>query len=301
MSRKLKIYPNIDNGLNLVGSAPSKLKLKSNSSTAFITEWAVPTGSFTFPLKSGNTYNCVIDWGDGTLVSNVTSSSDPNAIHYYTAGTYQIKITGVFTSIYVNNGSVKTYLKKVIQWGNVGFTTFNAAFFGCSNLNHLPNGPITGIGTLEANTFQNCFYFCSALNTIPSGLFDNCTTADRFGSCFGYCSALTYIPSGLFDNNTDIYDFGGCFKATAITAIPSGLFDNNTAITNFYECFAECVSLTAIPSGLFNNNILATQFNLCFRGTGITSIPSGLFKSREYFFLLKFSISLIIGVKISVS
>ena len=105
---------------------------------AFITEWNMPTGNFTLPLRVGFTYNMVVDWGDGSPTSTVTAYNDVNATHNYAApATVQISITGTCQAWYINsNAALITKLKKVIDWGNVGFTGLGltSAFKGCTGL-----------------------------------------------------------------------------------------------------------------------------------------------------------------------
>lgn len=286
-ARKQKIFSSAVKKQGILTTHIHKSKYKN----AFITEWTVPDGNFTLPLRSGYTYNCTVDWGDGSPLSTITAWNDADATHTYTAGTYQIKIWGTCQTIYINYGAVRTYLDKVIQWGDVGFTSLERAFYGCTSLTSLPTGTITGADSIIY--FTNCFRTCTGLTSIPSGLFDNCTNVTGFEDCFSYDTGITSIPSGLFDNCTLVTTFAHCFYyCSGLTSIPSGLFDNNTLVTTFYGCFDSCTGITTISSGLFDNNTLVTAFISCFAGcTSLTSIPSGLFDNctavtaYEYCFL----------------
>ena len=166
----------------------------------FITEWTVPSGDFTLPLTISASYNMTVDWGDGSPTSTVTIWNDADATHTYASGTYQISITGVCEIFFINNGSVKLYIDKIIQWGNVGFTSFLTSFYGCSNLTEVPSSAITGL-----NGVLDC------------------------GSMFENCSSLTSIPSSFFDNFALVTGFSRVFLGTGLTSIPSGLFDNCAA------------------------------------------------------------------------
>ena len=260
-------------------------------SNDFITEWNMSTGNFTLPLNPANNYDMIVDWGDGST-STITAYDDVAATHNYTTSISdcQISINGTCGSFYVNDGSTKLLLTKVIQWGDVGFTTFNFAFRGCSNLTTLPLGSITGAASVSTYGFYGTFLGCSSLTAIPTGLFDNNTAVSTNGFYYTFydCSSLIAIPTGLFDNNTQVstggfrYTFNGC---SSLTAIPTGLFDNNTLVSTsgFYYTFNGCSSLTTIPTGLFDNNTLVSTFG--FYGTfqdcsSLTAIPTGLFDNN---------------------
>ena len=244
-------------------------------SCSFDTRWNMTAGSFTFPVYSGETYDCTIDWGDGSS-SEITSSADPDLTHTYsTAGEYIIKISGTFSRIYVyDNSAVKKKLIEVINWGAIGFTSFENAFYGCSNLNSIPDEPMPGGSVVS--TLRGCFSHCR-LTEIPSGIFNNFTAATDFTYCFSACTGLTTIPENLFASNTAATRLFGCFNGcTGISNIPENLFANNTAVTDFTRCFASC-GITTIPERLFANNTEVTTFSTTFFGSSLTSIPENLF------------------------
>jgi hypothetical protein len=224
------------------------------------------------------TYNCTVDWGDGST-DEINTYDDPKWSHTYSsAGVYQIKISGKFGGFYsLNSLSFREKLISIDNWGNTEIENFYYAFSSCRQLVSVDDV----IPVNSATSFNSCFNLCTSLTTIPSGLFDNCTLATDFTGCFRSCSSLTTIPSGLFDNCTLVTSFYLCFQGcTSLTTIPSGLFDNCTLVTNFSGCFQNCNSplLTTIPSGLFDNCTLVINFASCFNNcTGLNSIPSGLF------------------------
>jgi hypothetical protein len=217
----------------------------------FISEWNMPTGNFTLPLITGFTYNFTVDWGDGSALSTVTAYNDTDATHAYTAGTYQIKIKGQFPHFRINNGTVKTYLTKIIQWGNVGFTSFLYTFYGCSNLAVLPNSPITGCNAVI--TIAQAFQGCTGLTTIPTGFFDNLVNAKDFTATFYLCTGISSIPTGLLDNCISAEVFTSMFRQTGLTSIPSGLLDNCPNVTTMSYMFYNSTSLTGSSRLLWLN------------------------------------------------
>lgn len=184
----------------------------------FITEWDMPAGEFSLCCYGGASYDCIVNWGDGTSESIITSSGDPDRIHTYAnAGTYQIRISGTFTHHFVRYNSYCTYLTKIINWGNVGFTSFEDAFSGCVNLTIIPSGAITGAD--ECTTCENMFED-TGLTSIPATLFDNMPSVTTYVRCF--CN----IGVGLLGNAPELWD---------LTPEPDGLacFFNDTNLTNW--------------------------------------------------------------------
>ena len=123
-------------GLSIGIGIPSGI-LNSNQggggdTTSFITTWRT-TGSnesIIIPTAGGG-YNYNITTSDGQTFTGVTGSQ---TITFATAGDYDVSISGDFPRIYFNNGGDKTKLIDIKQWGNIVWTSFENAFFGCSNL-----------------------------------------------------------------------------------------------------------------------------------------------------------------------
>ena len=93
---------------------------------------------FTLPLYPGETYNCTIDWGDGTTPQVITTSTSPTHT-YASAGTYSISISentasGGFPRIYFNSGGDPLKLLLLQQWGDGHWTSFFGAFTDCQLL-----------------------------------------------------------------------------------------------------------------------------------------------------------------------
>lgn len=233
---------------------------------AFITEWVQPTGNFTLPLYWGSTYNMVVSWGDGTADSTVTAYNAASATHNYaTPGTYQISITGSCGGWYINNnGTIKTRITKVIDWGSVGFTNYGLeyAFYGCSNLVSLPSGSITGAVNIQSVNymFQNCTALpSSAVSGSIFALFSNVQTAR---GVFLGCSAFTYVNAGIFDTFISCFTFQSVFQDNInLTSVPNGLFRKNTAAScAFTYVFDNCPKLEINPWIFYNSGEQSTRF-----------------------------------------
>lgn len=99
----------------------------------FITTWQTTTNneSITIPT-SGSGYNYTVDWGDGTIDTNITG----NATHTYTTpGIYTVKIDGDFPRIHFSTSiGNRDKILTIEQWGTIKWETMYGAFQGCSKL-----------------------------------------------------------------------------------------------------------------------------------------------------------------------
>jgi len=100
-----------------------------NAGTSANDQFIIPT--------IGAGYNYDVDWGDGNFSTNVTGSVQHT---YASAGTYTVKISGLFPMIYFNGGGDRLKLLEVKNWGTNVWTGTNLngsladAFRGCSNM-----------------------------------------------------------------------------------------------------------------------------------------------------------------------
>lgn len=195
------------------------------SATSFITEWNMPAASFTLPLRSGYTYNMVVDWGDGSPTSTITDYADTDKTHVYaTAGTYQISIDGTCSAWYINSiSAIKGLITKVIQWGDVGFTGLGlvSAFRGVTTNIELPTGPLTG--ATGCTSIQSMFS-ASKLLAIPDGFLDQ---MPNLTSAISFCDSntvLQYIPIYLFRNNPLCTNFSYAFRECRSAVLNKWIF-----------------------------------------------------------------------------
>lgn len=101
---------------------------------SFITTWEVDVLDLSaeIPTSPSATYDYTVDWGDG----NSSLGQTGNATHTYAVpGVYEVKISGLFPTIYFNNGGDKLKIKSIEQWGtNVWGSSMRGAFEGCQYL-----------------------------------------------------------------------------------------------------------------------------------------------------------------------
>ena len=184
----------------------------------FVTTWetTAPSESITLPLTDNGTFNCTVDWGDGSAISIITAFDDVDRVHTYaTAGTYTVVITGACPGWSFNNAGDKLKIRTVENWGDPSFAYLESGFYGCSGLTAIAdmfNVPITSI----SNMFADCTALSpSGLNnwdvsgvTSPSLLFVNCSNFD--GDIGGWdMSSATSTRYMLFGCTSFDQDIGG--------------------------------------------------------------------------------------------
>ncbi|NAY92636.1 BspA family leucine-rich repeat surface protein [Muricauda sp. JGD-17] len=135
-----------------------------NSECFFMTTWKTdnPGGSednqISIPTFPGEAYNYTVDWGDGTIDTNVSGS----IVHSFDqSGIYEVRIRGQFPAIYFANQGDAQKLLSIDQWGHIKWENMIQAFKGCSNMDVL---------AVDIPDFSN--------TTNISGMFANCTALE---------------------------------------------------------------------------------------------------------------------------
>ena len=129
--------------------------VKVKSSMPFVSVWRTSRNgeSITLPLRSGYTYNFTVDWGDGES-DTITSPSDSEKTHTYaTRGDHVVTITGTMQTIYFNfdrdrGGGNAHKIIEIRDLGDVGWTSLERAFAGCSNLTSIFGGVLSSVTSL---------------------------------------------------------------------------------------------------------------------------------------------------------
>ena len=215
---------------------------------------------FTLPGDSGETYDFVIDWGDGGADETINSGS--SWTHTYSSGgDYTLSITesstGGFPAIKFNNGGDKLKVLELANWGTNKWITFEDAFYGCSNLT------ITATDHATAVTgFVTDFSFAWRDNSLTS--FPLIDTSS--GTNFRYSwvnNSLTSFP--LIDTSSGT-NFSFAWLNNSLTSFP--LIDTSSG-TNFSGAWREN-SLTSFP---LIDTSSGTTFSFAWDGNSLTSFP----------------------------
>ncbi|TPN88658.1 BspA family leucine-rich repeat surface protein [Aquimarina algicola] len=130
----------------------------------FITTWKTTTADEVVTVQLDNvltTYNFTIDWGDGTVENNQTTTVNHK---YVTPGTYTVSIIGAFPTIRISNVvSSAPKLQSIEQWGEIKWESFVDAFSGCENLVYnAKDKPNLSKVTDMRNMFAGCVKFNAA-------------------------------------------------------------------------------------------------------------------------------------------
>ena len=287
----------------------------------FITQWSVADGeTIVLPIYEKQetdeergeketyfNYNFTVDYGDGT-VEEITSFDDEDRNHTYsTAGTYDVKITGMCEGwSFYNVGDSASNLTQIKQWGVIkakhidlgnctnlsgqiptpvknSFTTvesFRLLFYNCTNLNsQIPENLF--YNATNVITLRNAFNLSGVTGNIPENLLSYCTKVENIAFLFDKSNITGTIPENLFINCSNLKSVIGLFQETSISGvIPGKLFYNCPNITSAAQIFRGCIGLTGtIPDNLFVNNPNMASFYATFSGcTGLTGvIPENLF------------------------
>jgi surface protein len=193
---------------------------------------------FTIPTTSGtgNSYNCTVDWGDGTPQSLITSAADADKTHSYAAaGTYIIKISGTIVGFIFNNGGSKTLIKDIKHWGQLKFTNEEHIFYGCTNLTiSATDCPDISAITSMGGMFMNC----SSLNQPLPAAF-NTSNVTNMGYMFNGCTAYNQPLPAAFDTSK-VTAMDMMFTDCSAYNQPLPVAFDTSKVTNMYGMFARC-------------------------------------------------------------
>lgn len=273
---------------------------------AFILGIDITQTSLKTYLPFDKAIDATIDWGDGNVEENVTSTYPT---HTYTdPGYYIVSVKGSVPSL--NSYDIPTYglgnqFVEVYNWGRTGLTSMSRAFQNCRGLERIPADNTEAFAKVTA--FNYAFCDCRALGSIPDGLFDHATEAKTYEYCFQNCVLIEEVPADLlynspgitsvcslfsgtaistidenfFSHNTELTDCSIIFSNSKMTSVPEKLFANNKKVTTFNSLFANTPSFESVPAGLFANNPEVESFRMLFSGTGLKTIPDGLFANNK--------------------
>ena len=178
----------------------------SGDTTSFITTWRTTTSneSITIPT-TGSGYNYNITTSDGQTYSGISGGK---TITFATAGDYDVSISGDFPRIYFNNGGDRTKLIDIKQWGNIVWSSFQNAFFGCSNL----TGSFTDAPNLT-NVTSLYLAFSGAINFNGDTSFWNTSNVTSMFGTFYQASSFNK-PLNNWDTSNVTNMFGMFWGAT---------------------------------------------------------------------------------------
>ncbi len=230
-----------------------------NVAEPFVTTWKTTTNNemITFqPDRQGNNYEYTIDWGDGTVEDNKTTTKN----HVYaTAGTYTVSVSGVFPMIKTTTTSDAEKLQTIEQWGDNVWESMSDAFRGCKNMTYnaidVPN--LSKVIDMT-NMFSGCSKFSADLNNWDvstvvnmSGVFSQCKVFNSDLNTWDVSNVLNM--SGMFYNTKA---FNGDLSSWNVSRVKNmlGMFQfadifnsdisgwNVSSVTNMKDMFNQAKS-----------------------------------------------------------
>ena len=197
---------------------------------SFKTTWQTtsPNESIIFPISADLvTSNMIVDWGDSTGPQTYVDEYPTHT--YVTAGSYTVSVSGIYD--YINFDDENDNAENIIsidQWGTNQWSSFEYAFYDCSNLqgNATDTPDLSGLTILES-MFENAITFTGFQNmndwdvsniTNMSNMFD----ASAFNQPIGDwdVSSVTDISS-MFKEDTEFNQDISLWNVTNVTDMGS--------------------------------------------------------------------------------
>ena len=168
-----------------------------DSTRPFITTWRTTWNNeeITIPTNSGSSYNYTVDWGDGSVDSDLNGDASHR---YESPGTYRVTITGDFPHIYFDWSPGAKRIRTVEQWGDTRWASMERAFAGCKNLE------ITATDAPDLSAVTNMSFMF--------------TKADAFNQDIGSWDVSNVTDmSGMFWNATSFNQDIGSWDVSRVT------------------------------------------------------------------------------------
>ncbi|MEM0541136.1 BspA family leucine-rich repeat surface protein [Flavobacterium sp. j3] len=231
-------------GWTIIGDA-----LSATNCGAFITRWNLATtGSGATQLSIGTATSGTVTYywqqiGGAALTGSGTFSGTTLTITGLPAGaTIRLGIYPTnFQRININNGTDRSRLLDVEQWGTTVWTSMQSAFFGCNNLN---------ITATDLPVLTSC--------TSMESMFQGCSTLNGPSNINSWNTAAVVNMSGMFRLATAFNQNIGSWNTAAVTNMGSMFLDakifnqnigswNTGVVTNMSFMFQQATA--------FNQNI----------------------------------------------
>ncbi|WPU66188.1 BspA family leucine-rich repeat surface protein [Peredibacter starrii] len=235
-------------------------KLEVKPPLPFTSRWETtgPNETITLPLRAGYNYNMVVDWGDGTPTSTITSDADPDKTHnYVNAGIYTVVITGLAEAWFFDYDSSSSNIIEVVELGGLGWKNLENAFAGCDNLVSFAGGD-----TSEVTNMSSMFSFNTNLTHVDLSSFDTAAVTDM-SEMFSETHQLTSLDVSNF-NTAAVTDMDYMFNYNAATSLDLSNF-NTSAVTSMHGMFWGS-SVSSLDLSSFNTSNV-TSMNSMFRLT----------------------------------
>jgi surface protein len=216
-----------------------------NYSTDFTSVWRTTEGDkkITIPTDDSLDYNYTINWGDGS-VEEITLDTSPSHT-YNVAGDYTVIISGVFPTIKFDNTGDKDKIISIPNLGDVGWTSFESAFYGCQNL-----GLILGGNTSNVTSMNKMFRGATLADPDTSSWnTSNVTSMNKM-----FKNAITANPDTSSWDTSKVTTMWGLFSG-ATSANPDTAEWNTSNVTIMKTVFKGATSANPDTSSWVTSNV----------------------------------------------
>jgi surface protein len=239
--------------------------------TQFISTWKTDNAGVTasnqirIPTDGGLTYNCTVDWGDGT--TSTYNGFGPTMTHTYgIAGTYTVKISGTFPVIKFAGGGDRLKILDITNWGNIQWKGFFMSFQDCSNLK------ITAQDTPDFSQVTT-FYGCFTRTAMTSFSFKNTnlSSCTDFRYAFNQCPVTSVNFTGaILNTSSNVSMYMMFYQAPNITTLTGFNTLNTSKVTDMTQ-FAGTSKLASIDmSGMDFSSCIS--FSSAFSYAQLTNV-----------------------------
>lgn len=214
------------------------------------------TPSTDFEMRARGTYD--INWGDGSLSLGVT---DDQTHSYALGGVYEIRMrnwvaSGSGVRVLFNGGGDAPKLTFINQWGNIPWTIFSNAFYGCTNLQGAwSDTPDLSLVTAMFSAFRECSTLNYSMDT-----WDVSTIADMrnmFMLCSSFNGNITSWNTSAATNMNQMF-----YLATSFNQPIGGW--NTASVTDMGRMFGSAISFNQPIDGWDVSSV--TTMNQMFFG-----------------------------------
>ncbi len=184
-------------GLHIIYNQPTPLP------KAFIYE-ATASNTLTLPLWDTKTYNfdLTVDWGDGSPVEHYMNSDLTTPEHTYsTPGTKQVTIEGLCEKLDFTQDE-RLNLTKILQWGDLGYKSFEQSFRGCHNLTTANGGTenvmnsVTNMSGMFASESEGDVMILTSVS-LPQSIPNVTDMSYMFRGCANISGSSITLPNSL--------------------------------------------------------------------------------------------------------